>query len=248
MGMRETKEINMEGRIQLDMIAHMLREHKLSSYSLNSVCFEFLQQQKEDVHHSILLDLFNGTAETRRRIATYCLKDAYLPLKLMDKLLCLYNYTEMARVTGVPINMLLNRGQQIKVASQLYRKAREVDMVIPTVRSKRGDDTFEGAFVLDPEKGFYQNPIATLDFASLYPSIMMAHNLCYTSLIRQSEVHKYNRDSISQTPTGHFFVKASQRKGILPEILEDLINARKKARAELKTVTDPFIRAVLDGR
>lgn len=58
-----------------------------------------------------MLDLFNGSPETRRRIASYCLKDAYLPMKLMDKLMCLYNYTEMARVTGVPINMLFTRGQ-----------------------------------------------------------------------------------------------------------------------------------------
>ena len=47
------------------------------------------------------------------------------------------------------------------------------------------DDTFEGAIVIEPKKGFYDMPIATLDFASLYPSIMMAHNLCYTTLISE---------------------------------------------------------------
>jgi len=57
MGMRETKEINMEGRIQLDMLMHMYRDHKLSSYTLNNVSFQFLNQQKEDVHYSIIYDL-----------------------------------------------------------------------------------------------------------------------------------------------------------------------------------------------
>jgi DNA polymerase delta subunit 1 len=52
----------------------------------------------------------NGNPETRKRIAVYCLKDAYLPILLMDKLLCIYNYSEMARVTGVPINYLFMRG------------------------------------------------------------------------------------------------------------------------------------------
>lgn len=42
---------------------------------------------------------------------------------------------------------------------------------------------YEGATVLDPKIGFYDKPVATLDFASLYPSIMMAHNLCYTTLV-----------------------------------------------------------------
>ena len=55
-------------------------------------------------------------------MAVYCLKDAYLPLRLLDKLMCLTNYMEMARVTGVPLSYLLTRGQQIKVVSQLLRK------------------------------------------------------------------------------------------------------------------------------
>lgn len=52
----------------------------------------------------------------------YCLKDAYLPLRLLNKLMCIVNYMEMARVTGVPLGCLLTRGQQIKVVSQLLRK------------------------------------------------------------------------------------------------------------------------------
>jgi len=64
----------------------------------------------------------NGTDQTRRRLAIYCMKDAVLPLKLMEKLMCIINYMEMARVTGVPLNYLLTRGQQIKVVSQLLRQ------------------------------------------------------------------------------------------------------------------------------
>ncbi len=42
---------------------------------------------------------------------------------------------------------------------------------------------YEGATVLEAKAGYYKTPIATLDFASLYPSIMMAHNLCYSTLL-----------------------------------------------------------------
>ncbi len=69
----------------------------------------FLGEQKEDVHHSAISDLQNGNAETRRRLAVYCLKDAYLPQRLVDKLMYMYNYIEMARVTGVPMSYLLTR-------------------------------------------------------------------------------------------------------------------------------------------
>lgn len=110
MGMRDTKEMNFEGRVQMDMLMHMQMSQKLSSYSLNNVASMFLGSQKEDVHHSIIYTLWDQNAETRKRLAVYCLKDADLPMRLMEKMMCLYNYSEMARVTGVPIIYLFVRG------------------------------------------------------------------------------------------------------------------------------------------
>ncbi len=249
-GTRESKTISMDGRIIFDIFQVMQRDYKLRSYSLNAVCSHFLDEQKEDVQHTIITDLFEGNDETRRRLAVYCLKDAYLPQRLMDKLMLLINYTEMARVTGIPFNFILARGQQVKVVSQLYRCAADEGYVIPAMKGESTDEQYEGATVIEPFKGYYDIPIATLDFASLYPSIMMAHNLCYTSLLDANQISQFNlnADDYTRTPSGDYFVKASVRKGILPLILEDLIAARKRAKADLKKETDPAKRAVLDGR
>lgn len=81
MGRRENKQINIEGRVIFDLLLVLVRDYKLRSYTLNAVSFYFLQEQKEDVHHSIISDLQNGNDQTRRRLAVYCLKDAYLPLR-----------------------------------------------------------------------------------------------------------------------------------------------------------------------
>ncbi|XP_078587905.1 DNA polymerase delta catalytic subunit-like [Branchiostoma floridae x Branchiostoma japonicum] len=249
MGKRENKYVNMEGRVTFDLLQVLLRDYKLRSYTLNAVSYHFLQQQKEDVHHSIITDLQNGSEQTRRRLAVYCLKDALLPLRLLDKLMSVINYMEMARVTGVPLTYLLTRGQQIKVMSQLLRKAREQDLVIPAMQSSVSDEQYEGATVIEPAKGYYDTPIATLDFSSLYPSIMMAHNLCYTTLLSTpSSRASLSPDQFIKTPSGNFFVKKTLRKGLLPEILENLLSARKKAKADLKKETDPFRKSVLDGR
>jgi DNA polymerase delta subunit 1 len=251
MGRRENKQVNIEGRVPFDLLFVLLRDYKLRSYTLNSVSYHFLQEQKEDVHHSIITDLQNGSDQTRRRLAMYCLKDAYLPLRLLNKLMSIVNYMEMARVTGVSLASLLTRGQQIKVVSQLLRKAKEAGYLMPTYTSQGGDsEQFEGATVIEPKRGYYSVPIATLDFASLYPSIMMAHNLCYTTLLKPSDKKKLELtdDDIEKTPAGNFFVKSSIRKGLLPEILESLLAARKKAKSDLKSETDPFKRSVLDGR
>jgi len=67
------------------------------------------------------------------------------------------------------------------------------------------DEQYEGATVIEPKKGYYDVPIATLDFSSLYPSIMMAHNLCYTTLLDKPTIDKLKleRDvDYIQTPNG----------------------------------------------
>ena len=110
MGKRENVDTTVDGRVMFDLLPYMFRNHKLSSYSLNSVCAEFLGMQKEDVHHSIISELQQGTDEDRRRLAVYCIKDSYLVIRLMWKLAVLINYIEMARVCGVPLDYLLNRG------------------------------------------------------------------------------------------------------------------------------------------
>lgn len=251
MGRRENKYVNFEGRVPFDLLFVLLRDYKLRSYTLNAVSYHFLQEQKEDVHHSIISDLQNESDQTRRRLAVYCIKDAYLPLRLLNKLMCIVNYMEMARVTGVPLECLLTRGQQIKVVSQLLRKARDKGYIMPSHSGQGSDEQFEGATVIEPKRGYYADPITTLDFASLYPSIMMAHNLCYTTLVQQIHLKDQlglDDSQINQTPTGNHFVNASVRKGLLPEILESLLAARKKAKADLKIETDPFRRSVLDGR
>ena len=124
-----------------------------------------------------------------------------------------------------------------------------MDLVIPVRRAEVTGEKFEGAIVIDPLRGYYTHPIATLDFASLYPSIMMAHNLCYTTYVpSEQEAKKYHPDDIERTPNGDYFIKKHKKKGILPIILEELISARKQAKKELKAATDPFVRGVLDGR
>ncbi|KAJ8694870.1 DNA-directed DNA polymerase delta [Pleurotus ostreatus] len=250
-GQRDSKDTQLDGRLQMDILQYMQREYKLRSYSLNSVCAQFLGEQKEDVHYSVITELQNGTSESRRRLAVYCLKDAYLPQRLLDKLMCFVNSIEMARVTGVPFNYLLSRGQSIKVLSQLYRKANEEGYVIPCYKGEGSEEQYEGATVIEPKKGYYDTPIATLDFSSLYPSIMMAHNLCYTTVLEKATVERLNlvKDvDYIQTPNNDLFVTKTRRKGLLPTVLEDLISARKRAKADLKNEKDPFKRAVLDGR
>ena len=203
------------------------------------------------VHHSIISDLQQGSDEDRHRLAVYCLKDALLPQRLMDKLSVLVNYIEMARVTGVPVSFLISRGQQIKVFSMLLRKCQKEKLLVPTLKKSGfgGDEVgYEGATVLDPVKAYYQVPIATLDFASLYPSIMQAYNLCYSTFVNPQDAKNMDPSLYKKSDNGHCFVNSSVKKGILPTILEELLAARKRAKKDMKNAPTEFERAVQNGR
>ncbi|XP_072778969.1 DNA polymerase delta catalytic subunit-like [Taeniopygia guttata] len=249
LGRREGKAVTTPGRVTLDMLQVLLREHKLRSYSLNAVSAHFLHEQKEDVPHGIITELQNGDAQTRRRLALYCLKDAMLPLRLLERLMTLVTLVEMARVTAVPLSYLLTHGQQVKVVAQLLRQAMQEDLLLPVVKSEGGED-FEGATVIEPLKGYYDVPIATLDFSSLYPSIMIAHNLCYTTLLPPggAQKHGLGPEDFIRTPTGQLFVTPRVRRGVLPRVLEGLLAARSRVKAALAEEQDPERRQVLDGR
>ena len=253
-GKRKDKEIHIPGRIIMDMLFIIIREHNLRSYKLNDVCKFFLNDTKEDVHHKDIFKLYCESAKSRATLAKYCLKDALLPLKLMLHLMTIENFSEMAKVTGVPISDLMTKGQQIRVLSQLYRKIKNMDYIVPNLKENGEEDfnndffeddvNYEGGFVMEPERGFYNIPVVTLDFSSLYPSIMIAHNLCYSTWINNNKCEKEN----IKTPVGAVFVKKEIKKGILPEILENLLYNRKKVREQLKNEIDLTRKKILNGR
>lgn len=260
-GKRESQEAVIEGRVVLDILMSIQREHKLRHYTLNAVSAHFLGEQKEDVHHSQITRLHEESIVTRTRLAVYCLKDAYLPQRLLDKLMLMYNLVEMARITGVPLDYILSKGQQIKTVSLIYREAKLVSNYIPYYVHKKGidddycDDSYEGATVLEAKKAYYDTPIVILDFSSLYPSIMQSCNMCYTTLIEKSNIHKYDSSNYTTTPNGDSFMKESVKMGILPIILTRFLEERKKVKNQMKKFdarelnpSETSTRAVLDGR
>jgi len=252
MGRHESKDISgADGRILFDVYTIFEREHRLSSYSFSALVLHFLGESRLKLHPKAT----DAIAEKHpSHLAICAMKDAELTMRLFDSQQCLFRYVEMARVTGVPIEYLLTRGQSIKVFSMLLRKGRDHDFVLPPpVRGVQSGDgqTYEGGEVLEPTTGWYDMPVITLDFASLYPSIMQKHNLCYSTLLKapQMALAGLDKDLIEAVPlVGHQFVKSSVRRGLLPMVLEELLSARAAAKKAMKVEKDPMRRAVLDGR
>jgi len=265
------------GRLNYDLLIHYKRGmKKYPSYKLDYIANEILGEGKNDVSAKDIFEFYrNGNPEQICEIGKYCIQDTELLQKLVDKQLVLITIIQLANVTYVPIGFLTTRGQTIKVYSQLLRKARQMNFLVPHTnfnedsypinvkckmphnledhhigeyiqinlgRSQTGntgpkeiklggkiteivdetefmilsdteithdyfnvkytygskkdlpisrlyssddlvDDSFTGATVLDAQSGMYTENIAVLDFASLYPTIMISRNLCYSTFV-----------------------------------------------------------------
>jgi DNA polymerase delta subunit 1 len=254
LGNNELKMVPMKGRYVFDLFQDVKREHKLESYSLNNVSKHFLKDQKNDMPvKEIFSRYLEGDPKRLGEVAEYCIQDTILPHKLMVKLCQIQNQIEMAKACWVPLSFLSERGQQIKVFSQMAYKARELNFIIPTIRVPKipvADDGYQGATVLEAQTGAYYSPITALDFASLYPSIMCAHNLCYSTMVMDPKYD--NLPGVEYETFGDFrFAQTSEGKpvvSLLPTILTDLKAFRKKAKKLMAAAKGTPMEAVYNGQ
>jgi DNA polymerase delta subunit 1 len=226
--------VPMFGRYVFDLFQEVKREQKFESYTLNNVAKVLLSDQKIDMPIKEMFARFarwktSQDPEELKSIGEYCIKDTLLPHRIMDRLCTIPNLIEMAKATWVPLNYLSERGQQIKVFSQIAKKAAELGFMIPTKYQPKGDsveEKYKGATVLDADIGAYYDPVAALDFASLYPSIMMAHNLCYSTILLDGATH----------PDEELVGAARYVQNVpalLPEVLRELKQFRKQAKKDM---------------
>ena len=251
LGSNTLKLVPMIGRYVFDMFQDVKREHKLESYSLNNVSRHFLGDTKLDMPVKEIFSRFaDGDPDLLGEVAEYCLKDTDLPHRISERLCLIPNLLEMAKATWVPLSYLSERGQQIKVFSQVCRKARELGFMVPTIKldpKAPQDDQYQGATVLDAQTGAYYTPITALDFASLYPSIMRAHNLCYSTYVDPKMPQYRNLPGVTYETFGpHTFAQGVP--SLLPVILNELAAFRKKAKKDMAAAEGTPLEAVYNGR
>jgi len=139
---------------------------------------------KDDVTPQDIFRLSKGSAQDRAIVAKYCIQDCNLVHHLMNKIDILTGYIEMSRICNVPISFLVFRGQGIKLTSYVAKTCREKNTLMPDLEHEQNDDGYEGAIVLPPKCMMYvENPVACVDYSSLYPSIAKGWNLSPNSKV-----------------------------------------------------------------
>lgn len=249
---------------------------------------------KDDVTPQDIFRLAKGSSSDRAIVAKYCIQDCNLVHHLMSKIDVITGYVEMSRICSVPISFLVFRGQGIKLTSYVAKKCREKNTLMPDLEKSSETGGYEGAIVLSPKCSMYMdNPVACVDYASLYPSSMISQNYSHDSkvwtkeydlngsLIRETgekdpitgafiydnlpgyqyiDIEFDTYSSVKKTATSRaekvisgkkvcrWAQMPDNQKSIMPSILEELLDARKKTRKMIKTEPDPFMQNILDKR
>lgn len=249
------------GRHTMDLFQYIKSQgFRLDQLSLSFVAQTFLKDDKHDVHFQDIFKSYRSTPEDLHKVVAYCAQDCDLPIRLMDNRKFFSQMIEMSRVTFTQTHVILTSGQQIKVFNQILFYAHREGFVVNMIYSRDYATTekYGGGTVMDPIKGYYTEPVVTLDFKSLYPTIMMAHNLCYSTLVSDAVWRDINTNhpdyfekglKIEEFATAggiHRFV--DNGLGILPMILKTLGEERGKAKKVMNSTDDPLLAAIMNGR
>ena len=243
LGNNELFVVDMHGRTNLDVFHWIKAREKLDSYTLDAVGEHFLGEKKVEMDYKDLFKMARGTPGQIARVGVYCLQDCYLLVLLCIRLQIFAANVEMSRVCHTPMEMLVTRGQQIKVINQLVHyghrmevrgaRMREGGYILNTpVKFSGGpDDSYMGATVIDAKAKYYREPIATLDFMSLYPSIILANNFCFSTLVLDPRYLNIPGVEYVTIQVEHkTYVWAKGMDGIIPEMMRALLKARKDAK------------------
>jgi DNA polymerase elongation subunit (family B) len=154
---------------------------------------------KDDVTPQDIFRMTNEGPKEKGIIAKYCIQDCNLVHQIFQKVDIMTTYIEMSKICSVPISFLMLRGQGVKLTSYVAKKCREKDTLMPLISIGNASDLYEGAIVLEPKTGLYlDNPVACVDYSSLYPSSIISENISHDSKV-WTKTYNLNHTLLYQT-------------------------------------------------
>ena len=194
------------------------------------------EMQKMDVDASKMDEEWAARPDV---VVEYCLRDAELPLDIMHKIQAFRRKEAVAAVAKVPLDTSANGTTSQLIDSLVIRMADRTAIGVPlTGSADKKESQIEGGYVHDVEAGLHRW-VAILDFKSMYPSIMIGKNICYTTRIDESSTDQPDADEQEyESPTGAKFRNESGRRGMVPTLLEDLMAQRDVHKAGMREAED----------
>ncbi len=240
-------DVSITGRVVVDLLPIIRSTYSLKQYTLRNAASELLGMEKRDVDPKEIESLWEEGGDGLRRFISYSRRDAVLAQRMLLDLRLMDKFIALSQASGSLLQDVVNGGQSGMVESLLLRRFREHGRVVPPkpdseVSEERygENEELKGGAVLVPEKGLVED-VVILDYKSLYPTIMMAHNLCYSTVLSRSDSLAQGQDEVAEiitSPSGGRFVSAAVSPGIMPAVLRELLEQRTETKRMMKKAGD----------
>ncbi|KAJ1028431.1 hypothetical protein NDA16_001598 [Ustilago loliicola] len=267
----QSSALRITGRHTLNLWRLMKGELTLNLYTLENVCYHLLHRRIPKFSHQTLTQWFkSGRAELVCRALLYYVDMVELELEIIAESEFVLRTAEFARIYGIDFFSVISRGSQFKVESIILRIAKPENFVlISPSRAQVGKQNAAECLplIMEPQSAFYKGPLIVLDFQSLYPSIMIAYNLCYSTCLGRVAGFKGTskfgvvdyappkgllsllQDDVNISSNGLLFVKPHVRKSLLAKMLSEILDTRVMVKGSMKgTKADKSFQRIQNAR
>lgn len=270
-GFDNTSTIRVTGRHMINIWRAMRAELNLLQYTLENVVFHLLHRRIPHYSWADLRNWYtNGTARDLSKVLAYYVSHVELDLEILEQNELISRTSEQARLLGVDFFSVFSRGSQFKVESLMFRIAKPENFILisPSRKQVGGQNALECLpLVMEPQSAFYSSPLLVLDFQSLYPSVMIAYNYCYSTYLgrvvnwrgtnkmgfteytREDRLLELLKDHINIAPNGIMYAKPNIRKSLLAKMLGEILETRVMVKSGMKLdKEDKALQRLLNNR
>ena len=260
-GFNTTSTIRVTGRHMINVWRAMRGELNLLQYTMENVVWHLLHRRIPHYSHRTLSDWFaGGRPRDLAKVLRYYQTRTRLDIEILEGNELIARTSEQARLLGVDFFSVFSRGSQFKVESIMFRIAKPENLLLasPSRKQVGGQNALECLpLVMEPQSAFYNSPVLVLDFQSLYPSVMIAYNYCYSTFLGRivgwrgssnkmgfTEYRRRRRllellgDHVNVAPNGMMYVRGDVRKSLLAKMLTEILETRVMVKSGMKQDRD----------
>ncbi|KAL1622191.1 DNA polymerase zeta [Diplodia seriata] len=259
-GFTHTSTIRVTGRHMINIWRAMRGELNLLQYTMENVVFHLLHKRIPHFTHQDLTKWYqSGKPRDLAKVLDHFLSRVQLNIDILDANEIIPRTSEQARLLGVDFFSVISRGSQFKVESLMFRIAKPENFLLPSPsRRQVGQQNALECLplVMEPQSAFYNSPVLVLDFQSLYPSVMIAYNYCYSTFLgrivgwrgqnkmgftdfkREPGLLELVKDFVNVAPNGIMYVRPEMRKSLLAKMLGEILETRVMVKSGMKVDKD----------
>ncbi|KKF96380.1 DNA polymerase zeta catalytic subunit [Ceratocystis platani] len=263
----KTSTVKVTGRHTINIWRAMRGEMSLSQYTMENVAWHLLGRRIPHYSHAVLTAWHKASSSAdacaggghraMARLLRYYQLRTRLDLEILEANELVARTREQARLLGVDFFSVISRGSQFKVESMMGRIAKPENYVFvsPSRKQVGGQNALECLpLVMEPQSALYTDPVVVLDFQSLYPSVMIAYNYCYSTFLgrivgwgsgatnkmgftqytRAKHLLTLVQNSVTIAPNGMMYVTPAVRTSLLAKMLREILETRVMVKSGMK--------------